>query len=114
MNDVRALITQPMVKWLMKLCSSLETLTVDRQNGTLQAGMLPQFLMVAKDATKLRLLRMKNCPIEQADICSLAFLSQLRELALLNCPFSGEGHQTYGMQCLTDLRYLRVSSFFSS
>ena len=75
----------------------------------MQAGMLPQLLMAAKDAKELRFLRMINCPIEPADLCSLAFLSQLRQLVLIHCPIVEEAPQTYGMQCLSDLRSLRVS-----
>ena len=106
-------ITLPMVKWLGQLCGTLESLTVDKRGGAMQAGMLPQLLMAARDATKLRSIRMLSCPIEMADLCSLALLSQLRHLTLEKCPLSVDGPQMYGLQCLSSLQSLQVRPLIS-
>ena len=102
-------ITHPMVKWLGQLCGTLETLTVDikmKRNG----GMLPQFLMAAQGAIRLHSLKFLG-QIESADLCSLAFLRQVRQLSLEDCQLFGEGPQLHGIQCLSGLQSLQVSSF---
>ena len=101
------LITRPMLEWLKRLSGTLEMLTVDRNKPT-DAGMLPQLLMVAAAATKLYSLAMSGSTIDSADLCSLGFLRQLRQLWFENCHVPGAGHHMHDIHCLSGLRSLQV------